>query len=153
MKCIKVVSLFLLFLVSVSLFTMCSTSPDKIDATYVSPLQYSNYSCDQIRQELIRINQRVAELSGKQQKEANKDAVAMGVALVIFWPALFLLIGPDKKAEISRLKGEYEALEIVAIEKNCGYAEELEDAKNQREEQEKENHDKENVENESEDTN
>ncbi len=136
MKWVKVVSVILLLSVSVLLFTMCSTSPDKIDATYVSPLQYSNYSCDQIRQELIRINRRVAELSGKQQKEATKDAVAMTVALVIFWPALFLLIGPDQKAEISRLKGEYEALETVAIEKSCGYAEELEDAKQQREEAE-----------------
>ncbi len=46
----------------------------------------------------------------------------MGVGLVIFLPALFFLIGDDKKEEIARLKGEFDALEQAAIQKNCSIA-------------------------------
>lgn len=43
----------------------------------------------------------------------------MTVGLVIFWPALFFLAGGDKKDELSRMIGEYDALDGIAIEKNC----------------------------------
>lgn len=111
----------------------CASPPDKISATYVSPLQYSDYSCNQIKHELLRVNRRIVEVSGAQQKEADKDAVAMGVGMVVFWPALFFLAGDDKKDELGRLKGEYEALEQAAIQKDCMVAEELREARRQRE--------------------
>lgn len=104
---------------------------------YVSPLQYSDYSCDQIKQELLRVNRRVVEVSGAQQKHADNDAVAMGVGLVLFWPALFFLASGDKKDELARLKGEYDALEQAAIQKNCIIASELREARQQREAAEK----------------
>jgi hypothetical protein len=54
--------------------------------------------------------------------------------LILFWPALFFLAsGDDKKAELAHLKGEYEALEHAAIQKNCAVADELRAAKAQRE--------------------
>ncbi|MEA3643102.1 MAG: hypothetical protein VBE63_24640 [Lamprobacter sp.] len=43
----------------------------------------------------------------------------MGVGLVLFWPALFFLAGDDQKEELSRLKGEYEALQQAAIRQDC----------------------------------
>ena len=99
----------------------CATAPDKIQAAYVSPLQYQHYDCSQIRTELVRISTRVSEVTGQQQRQANNDALAMGVGLVIFWPALFFLAGGnDKKEELARLKGEYDALQIAANEKRCG---------------------------------
>lgn len=101
----------------------CASNPDKISAAYVSPLQYQNYDCDQVRSELIRISSRVSEVTGQQRSEATKDAWAMGVGLVIFWPALFFLAGgSDKKDELARLKGEYDALQISATEKRCQFA-------------------------------
>ena len=122
-------------LVSVALgVTGCSSSPEKISAAYVSPIQYSPYDCDQIGMELIRVNRRVVEVSGIQKKQADKDAAAMGVGLVIFWPALFFLAaGSDHEAELARLKGEYETLETVAIQKKCNIANELKLAREQRE--------------------
>jgi hypothetical protein len=42
------------------------------------------------------------------------------VAIVVFWPALFFIGGDGQTAaELGRLKGEFEALERVAIEKKC----------------------------------
>ncbi len=120
----------------------CATAPDKISATYVSPLQYQSYSCDQVGQEILRVNRKVMEVSGQQQKEASKDAIAMGVGLVVFWPALFFLMGDDKKDELARLKGEFDALEQSAIQKECSVAAELEEARRQREEKVKEEKEK-----------
>ena len=100
--------------------TACATSPDKISASYVSPLQYQSYDCGQIRGELVRISQRVDEVTGQQRKQASNDALAMGVGLVLFWPALFFLAGGnDKKEELGRLKGEYDALQAAAVQKQC----------------------------------
>lgn len=100
--------------------TACATSPDKISASYVSPLQYQSYDCGQIRGELVRISQRVDEVTGQQRKQASNDALAMGVGLVLFWPALFFLAGGnDKKEELGRLKGEYDALQTAAVQKQC----------------------------------
>jgi len=82
----------------------------------------------------MRVNRKIVEVTGVQRKEANKDAVAMGVGLVLFWPALFFLMGDDKKDELGRLKGEYDALESAAIRNECDVAEELRMARQQREE-------------------
>ena len=100
----------------------CATSPDKISASYDSPLQYQGYDCGQIRSELVRIGRRVDEVTGHQRKQANNDALAMGVDLVLFWPALFFLAGGnDKKEELGRLKGEYDALQEAAVVKRCDF--------------------------------
>jgi hypothetical protein len=72
------------------------------------------------------------EVSGQQKKEATKDAVALGVGLVLFWPALFFMIGSDKKIELGRLKGEYDALEQTEIKKDCTIAAQLEEARKER---------------------
>ena len=40
--------------------------------------------------------------------------------MVPFWPALFFMAaGSDKQAELSRLKGEYDAVQQAAIAKDC----------------------------------
>ncbi len=100
----------------------CSTPPDKISASYVSPMQYADHSCSQLEAEMGRVQRRLVQVTGAQQKHADNDAVAMGVGLVIFWPALFFLAGDDQKEELARLKGEYEALQQAAIRQDCGFA-------------------------------
>ncbi|MDE2790093.1 MAG: hypothetical protein OXI81_06690 [Paracoccaceae bacterium] len=97
----------------------CAQSPDSISSAYISPLQYQAHTCDQLQQELARINARVAELAGHQKNEATKDAVALGAGLFLFWPALFFMIGGDRAEEFARLKGEIEAVEQSAIQKDC----------------------------------
>lgn len=37
----------------------------------------------------------------------------MGVGLMLFWPALFSLAAGDEKAELARLKGEFEAMDTA----------------------------------------
>ena len=111
----------------------CASRPEDISATYVSPLQYQNYSCDQIGTEIGRVSSQVSEISGAQDSTATGDAVALGVGLVLFWPALFFMIGGDHEEELARLKGEYEALESAAIQNECDIAPQLEEARIERE--------------------
>ncbi len=103
------------------LFTACATPPDKIASAYVSPVQYQDYSCKQIAREMERVSHRVSELYGSLNKTASNDNAQMAVGLILFWPTLFFLEGGDgpQASEYARLKGEREALEQVAIGKNC----------------------------------
>ncbi|WP_152465467.1 hypothetical protein [Sulfitobacter sp. THAF37] len=99
----------------------CAQKASDVTGSYVSPLTYQSFSCRQIVEEASRVSAKVGELSGVQNKKANDDAVATGVALVIFWPAAFFIKGDKQTAsELARLKGELEALEKVSIQKNCG---------------------------------
>lgn len=104
------------------LITGCATQPDKLPTTYVSPNLYQNYSCDQITMEMNRASRKANELQAKLKTDADNDTAQMAVGLIIFWPALFFLEGGDgpEAAEYSRLKGEFEALEEVSVQKKCG---------------------------------
>jgi hypothetical protein len=100
----------------------CAQRPEEITASYVSPIPYEGLSCEQLFQEGERVSSRAAELTGTQQQKAQNDAVAMGVGLVLFWPALFFVKGDRETAnQLSRLKGEMEAIEQASIRKSCGF--------------------------------
>lgn len=95
----------------------CASHPDKIQQQYVSDSQYSHYDCEQLALEESRISRRVSQLHGSLEEKATRDDVQMGVGLVLFWPALFLLEGGDgpEAQEYARLKGEHEAIQRVAV--------------------------------------
>ena len=98
-----------------------ASSSDTITGSYTSPLQYQTYSCQQMGEEAQRISARVAQVSGVQDQKRTNDAVATTAAIIIFWPAAFLVGGNDQNtAELARLKGEFEAVEKASIQKNCG---------------------------------
>jgi len=110
---------FILFLIGTFL-SGCAPGSKSIEAAYVSPLQYQNYDCNQIGQEMVRVGRKVSEVSGQQDSTAGKDAAMMGIGLVVFWPALFFLAaGENHKEELARLKGESDALEQSAVNKQC----------------------------------
>jgi len=99
----------------------CASNPDKMSASYVSPVAYQKHSCSQLTEEARRVGRRTSELYGTLQKDASNDTAQMAVGLILFWPTLFFLEGGDgpQAAEYQRLKGEYEAIEQASIAKNC----------------------------------
>lgn len=100
--------------------TGCASSSTSLGTQYVSPLQYQPYDCIQLASESQRLQSRVIELGGRLDQASSNDKVLMGVTLVLFWPAAFALGGTKaQEAEYSRLKGEFEAVQISAIEKKC----------------------------------
>ncbi len=99
----------------------CASRADNIGAAYVSPLQYEAYSCATLREEATRVSSRAIAAAGVQNSKATGDAVATGVALVVFWPAAFLIRGDGTTAaEVARLKGEMDAIEAASVKKRCG---------------------------------
>lgn len=108
-------------LILAALASGCASKSDNIAAAYVSPNAYASFSCSQLQEEAIRISNRAAAASGAQDSKASNDAVATGVAVVLFWPAAFLIKGDGAgAAEVARLKGEMEAIEHASIQKRCG---------------------------------
>ena len=98
----------------------CAPQPENVVASYVSPNTYSNYSCKQIISERNVVVGKVNELNGIQEKKANDDAVAVGVATVLFWPAAFLIAGgSDVSPQLATMKGNYDALTAAGKAKNC----------------------------------
>lgn len=108
-------------LASLACLAGCASSPDEMTASYVSPLQYQKYDCGQIAEEAAHVERRVGELYSTLDKKAGNDAAQMGVGLVLFWPTLFFLEGGDgaEAVEYKRLRGEYEALQKVSVQKRC----------------------------------
>jgi hypothetical protein len=99
----------------------CAKDANQVGATYISPITYQTFTCPQLAEEAQRISARAAETSGVQDQKATNDKVAMGVGLIIFWPALFLTKGNDETtAELARLKGQMDAIEQASIQKHCG---------------------------------
>jgi len=104
--------------------TACSDSSDEIASAYVSPIAYANYDCEQLSMEQEALVQRATSMGASIDKDASNDGVAMGVGLVLFWPALFFLGGDDevKQVEFSQLKGKLEAVRSAMIQKKCTIA-------------------------------
>lgn len=98
----------------------CASSSDKIATSYVSPTQYKSFNCDQLSLELVRLNARKSELAASLDKAASNDEALTAVSIILFWPAAFALGGNEaQEMEYARLKGEYDAVQQAAIEKNC----------------------------------
>jgi hypothetical protein len=99
----------------------CATRAENISAAYVSPIQYQSFTCAQLQEEAARVSARAVVASGAQDQKANNDAVATGVGVILFWPALFFIKGDAASAqEIAQLKGDMDAIEQANIQKKCG---------------------------------
>ena len=112
----KLISLLAAF----SILGGCATAGKDIVGIYVAPAQFSSYDCEQVKTEMVRLSSRVNQLSGRLDEAANNDKAIAGVGVILFWPALFALGGTKgQEAELGRLKGEYEALQIASTSKKC----------------------------------
>ena len=61
-----------IFLITVFL-SACAKSSKDIFGTYVSPLQYADYECPQIKSEMIRVSSKVKALTGKIDNNVEND--------------------------------------------------------------------------------
>ena len=108
------------FLCLTFLVTGCATSPNEMTASYVSPLIYQNFDCQQLVMESDRVSRRVQSMHAKLDEKESDDSAKMAVGLILFWPALFFLDGDEDGAiEYKRLKGESEAIHQAAIARKC----------------------------------
>jgi hypothetical protein len=104
----------------VPLLSGCASASGDIAPSYISPLTYQGYTCQQLGLEAQSISAHAAGLTGAQDSQHTKDAIATTAAIIVFWPAAFF-VGGDKQtaAELARLKGEMDAVEQASISKRC----------------------------------
>lgn len=107
-----------------ALSTGCASHSHELKAAHVSTAGYKGYSCTELHAEMRANINRVDELTGILDKKADDDEGQMAIGMILFWPALFALEGGDgeEAAEYSRLKGELNAMEQVAILNECSEA-------------------------------
>jgi hypothetical protein len=102
------------------LVAACASKSSEITAAYVSPMTYQSYNCQQLAMEAQAVSAKAAELSGAQDQKRTNDAIATGVAVVIFWPAAFLVGGDGQvAAQLAQMKGQMTAIEQASIAKKC----------------------------------
>jgi len=100
--------------------TGCAASADKVAASYVSPLEYENYDCDQLAGEAARVHDTAVADGVQLNTAASHDQGITAVGAILFWPAFFFLGGnQQKEAEYAKLRGEYNAIQQVAVQKKC----------------------------------
>lgn len=106
---------------AVALTSGCATRSDNIQPASVSMIPYRALNCAQIREEVERVSGRIRVVAGEQDESANLDAFGVAVGLTLL-PGMLLFTQGDGAgaAELSRLRGELEALRTVNIEKQCG---------------------------------
>ena len=108
------------FLCLTFIVTGCASSPNDMAASYVSPLIYQSFDCQQLVMESDRVSRRVQSMHAKLDEKESDDSMKMTVGLVLFWPTLFFLDGDaDGAIEYKRLKGESEAIHQAAIARKC----------------------------------
>jgi hypothetical protein len=98
----------------------CSTASKDITPAAISPAIYSNYDCEQVRLELLRVSTEVNSMTGKLDKNRENDNMATTAGIILFFPVLFFLGGTkEQEARYAQLKGEHSALEQTSIIKRC----------------------------------
>lgn len=99
----------------------CASKSHELQAAHVSTSGYKKLECKELHAELQGNINRTNELTGILDEKASNDEAAMAIGMILFWPALFALEGGDgiEAAEYSRLKGEINAIEEVAILNEC----------------------------------
>jgi hypothetical protein len=98
----------------------CASSSAEITPAYVSPVTYQSYTCQQLALEAQAVSTRAATLSGVQDSQRTKDQWTTAAAVVVFWPAAFLVQGDKQNAaELAQMKGQMVAIEQASIVKKC----------------------------------
>lgn len=100
--------------------TGCATRSADVQPAKVDPSDFQPWSCGRLQDEMDRVQQRAVELSWIVDERAGQHVVALGVGLMVFWPAL-LAMRPDgaESEALADLKGRFEALHEAARRNAC----------------------------------
>ncbi len=99
----------------------CASKSSEIEASYVSPVTYQNFSCQQLNNEAMIVSQKASKAAGMQDKAHREDTTKTAIGAVIFWPVLLFNKGDGQLASnLANLKGQKDAIELASTQKGCG---------------------------------
>jgi hypothetical protein len=93
----------------------CAPAPETIQAAYVSEVPYRSWSCDQLGEENIRLNEALATASVAQNSARTNDTVGI---LLIGLP-VGSMSGQSIAPQIALYKGQMEAVRRASIRNSC----------------------------------
>jgi len=96
---------------ALTLASACAPTPENVSASYVSQSTFNGSSCGNLTNQRNEIVREVNVLNGLQRQNANADAAAMGIGMLLFWPALFVVAANgDHQTELASAKGRFNAI-------------------------------------------
>lgn len=101
------------------LLSGCAASSLDIHRQFVAPETYRDLSCQQIGAEGERVVRRAAEISGVEYASEGGSGWLNMQPIVVSWPTPWLAAQEEEITELSRLKGEFDALEEASRQKRC----------------------------------
>lgn len=93
----------------------CAKSPESIAPSYVSPMTYRIYECDQLGEESQRVEAALMQASAQQRQARSDDTVGV----ILLGLPVSSLSGGNVADQVAKLKGEQQTLRQVMIEKRC----------------------------------
>src|SRR5262245_59684830 len=87
-----------LSLLALLLAAGCASKSQDIKASYVSPVTYDSFSCEQLAAEGKRVSARASQVAGVQDKNRKDDTIKTTVGVLIFWPIIFANEGDGQTA-------------------------------------------------------
>jgi hypothetical protein len=105
----------IVLLLLLSAFAACAKSPESIAPAYVSEVGYLNWTCTQLGEESVRLNQALASASTQQENARTNDTVGV----ILLGLPVSSLSGDNIAPEVARLKGEIEAVRKASNTKRC----------------------------------
>lgn len=102
----------------------CATRSANVPPKPGDPAEFAGWSCERLDDETDAVQQRAAEVAYDVDERVANNVVALGVGVMIFWPAM-LAMRPDglEADELGRLKGRFEALRTASARQRCPPAE------------------------------
>lgn len=104
-----------------ALLSSCATQPGKILPATTLTSAYQNVDCATLLRDRTQELDALLTLNTRQKNAANTDTALFWVGTLVFWPAYFGMFATENHAdEISRLKGEQQAMTTVIDERCTG---------------------------------
>jgi hypothetical protein len=84
--------------------------------------QFENYNCNQIDRKIAFLEKKAKRLARVQNDDAKSDRVLASWGWILYGvPYIFMNGNSETKEEFEAILGKKEALENIAINKNCNY--------------------------------
>lgn len=104
----------------------CTPSTSEIRGSYVSPKEYSDYTCDELAEERQKLIAEAKEIGDLQEENAEMDKAFVAGFLLVSMP---LLVGTaftkNREEEFALVKGKFQAVHEMQYDKNCEVPDEI----------------------------
>src|SRR4029078_4142409 len=94
----------------------CAPTPESIQPAYVSEVPYQSWTCQQLGEELGRLNKALTTSSAQQNTARSNDVAGV----ILLGLPVGSMSGQSIAPQIARYKGEQDAVDNAMIRNNCG---------------------------------